>query len=246
MERHTIIRPFMSLLLALGLILALAACGTVLDPDQLLQEEQEIVETDPGTGEPVGDDPAGEQPGEGEGEPGEGEPGEGEPGEGEPGEGEPGEGEPGEGEPGEDDEFGPGDETYDEDPTINGEPADQETMPGLLEPGAVLEGDFSGWNFDGLDMSGVIMRGAKFDDASFVGTQLNGANLRYGSFVGANFTNARLQGAKGAFADFREAIFTDAEMPADSFETEGALFDGATWEDGTTCGEGSVGGCKLP
>ena len=231
MERHTIIRPFMSLLLALGLILALAACGTVLDPDQLLQEEQEIVETDPGTGEPVGDDPAGEQPGEGEGEPGDGEPGEGEPGEGEPGEGEPGE------------EVGP--------PLVDDEPAPADgDLSGADLENARLEGDFSGFNFAQANLRGARLDGV-FDGADFTGADLTGARLHGSSFVGAilygaDLTDAKMSGTDFTGADLRHANLTRAFKPGDSMNLVDALLEFATWIDGTTvCAEGSVGACKI-
>jgi hypothetical protein len=225
MERHTIIRPFMSLLLALGLILALAACGTVLDPDQLLQEEQEIVETDPGTGEPVGDDPAGEQPGEGE-----------------PGEGEPGEGEPGEGEPG--DEFGP--------PLVDDEPAPEDgDLSGADLENARLEGDFSGFNFADANLRDARLDGV-FDGADFTNADLTGAKLHGSSFVGAilygaDLTDAKISGTDFTGADLRYANLTRAFKPGDSVTLVDALLEFATWIDGTTvCAEGSVGSCQIP
>jgi len=215
MERHTIIRPFMSLLLALGLILALAACGTVLDPDQLLQEEQEIVETDPGTGEPVGDDPAGEQPGEGEGE--------------------------GEGEPG--DDVGPplvDDEPAPEGGDLSGADLENARLEGDFSGfsfvGANLRGARLDGVFDGADFTDADLRGAKLHGSSFVGAILYGADLTEARMSGTDFTGADLRYANltRAFTPGDSVTLVDALL---EFAT---WVDGMT-----ICAEGSVGACKI-
>jgi len=141
-----------------------------------------------------------------------------------------------------------GETSYDQPPTVDGEPVTDEDIKDVLEdagPGTVLEGDFSGFEFDDMDLSGFVLNGGKFDGASFVRTKLNGAEMRYGSFVGADFTSARLQGADMSYGNFTQAIFLGAEMPGESFKTTGAIFDSATWTHGQTCAAASIGTCDY-
>ena len=143
-------------------------------------------------------------------------------------------------------ETDPGETTYDQPPTVDGEPVTEEDIEDVLEdagPGTVLEGDFSGFDLDGMDLSGFVLNGGMFDGASFVGTKLNGAEMRHGSFVGADFTNARLQGADMSYGDFTRAIFIGAEIPGESFKTTGSIFDSAIWTHGQVCAPTSIGTC---
>jgi hypothetical protein len=213
MERHPNVRPSFTALLALGLVLALAACGSVLDTaivegDQEIETIVDVVE--PGTPGDV------DAPGETEAPEGAAPP-----------------------------LPSDGDTTYDQPPTIDGQPVTEEDLADGIPDGAVLEGDFSGWDFSDMDFKNVIMSGARFDGAKFIRTKFSGSVLHYGSFIGADFTGARLMGADLSYGNFTRAIFTDAVMPGESFKRYGAIFDGATWTDGVrVCLVGSIGDCN--
>jgi uncharacterized protein YjbI with pentapeptide repeats len=194
MERHPIVRPLFTALLALGLVFALAACGSALDAA--------IVED--GQGEAIVDLPDGAPTVPGEGS-----------------------------------------TTYDQPPTIDGVPVTEGDLEDGLPDGAVLEGDFSGWDFGGLHFKNVSLNGAKFDGAGFVGTKFSGSTLHHGSFVGADFTGASFMGADLSYGNFSTATFTNASMPGGSFARHQAIFDGATWTDGVRiCAVPSIGDCN--
>jgi len=103
MERHPIIRKLFILMLALGLVFALGACGGITDADALLEDTEQVEETlteEPTAGEEPGSEPGEEEGGaadDGAGDEGEGAGDEGE-GSGDEGEGS-GEGDEGEGDP---------------------------------------------------------------------------------------------------------------------------------------------------
>ena len=135
--------------------------------------------------------------------------------------------------------------TYDEEPSVNGEPVTQEDIDEMDLDGAILTGDFSGFDFTGRNLSTAVLNGAKFENAKFVNAKFNGARLWFGWFVGADFTGAELQGADLSYGNFTRAIFTTAKMPGNSFKTRDAIFDEAVWTDGKTiCAEGSLGRCN--
>jgi len=76
--------------------------------------------------------------------------------------------------------------------------------------------DLSKANLIGADMSGAILKGANLVNADLRGASLVNAELSFANLTGANLKTANLQGVK---------------------------LNKAVWVDGSTCAEGSIGGC---
>lgn len=87
-------------------------------------------------------------------------------------------------------------------------------------------------NFMNVSGEGAIFNGTDLAQASFVEANLESCNLRSTNLSGADFTNANMQKCDlTSAAGTSDTIFTSADL------------SGATWHDGTTCGDGSVGMC---
>lgn len=92
----------------------------------------------------------------------------------------------------------------------------------VLKPGANLsKGNFRGYDFKGIDLSGVNFADAMLRDAEFQGADLENAvfddaDLRDADMSDSNLTNARLDGANVKNTVFRGATVID-------IDTDGAL-----------------------
>ncbi len=127
--------------------------------------------------------------------------------------------------------------------------------------------------FDGLDLTGVDLSGARLRDGSFFRTDLSSSDLSKTSAFRAKFVNAALREVKLDGAKLSEADFTKADLTGASFKgadlrrarffhailrrvdlTDARLkgadltradLSGATWIDGKrVCAEGSLGRCN--
>ncbi|MFQ6018360.1 MAG: pentapeptide repeat-containing protein [Kiloniellaceae bacterium] len=127
--------------------------------------------------------------------------------------------------------------------------------------------------FDGLDLKGVDLAGARLRDGSFFRADLTGSDLSKvrafrAKFVNAILRNANLDGAKLSEADFTKADLTGASLVGadlrrvrlfhanlrDANLTDARLrgadltqadLSGVTWVDGKRiCAEGSSGRCN--
>lgn len=83
--------------------------------------------------------------------------------------------------------------------------------------GAKLEGA----DLHGLNLSGVDFRGADLEKANLQNADLSCSNLKNTDLEEANLKGANLEGAN----------------------LSGTELEFATWVDGRTCAEGSIGGC---
>jgi uncharacterized protein YjbI with pentapeptide repeats len=97
----------------------------------------------------------------------------------------------------------------------------------------LARGQFAGWNFSMLDLTGADLTGANLDGASLGKTRLTGANL-----TGANLTDANL-----TMADLVRARLTGANLTAAYLKS--ANLSGAIWVDGRRCLDASLGFCRL-
>jgi uncharacterized protein YjbI with pentapeptide repeats len=108
----------------------------------------------------------------------------------------------------------------------------------------------------GASLRGAYMRGAFMNRANLSAADLRGANLYeseledatliHADLRGASLENANLEYSDLMAADLRDALLnysnlTDANLIG--AELFGADFSGATWTDGATCGQGSIGLC---
>lgn len=79
-----------------------------------------------------------------------------------------------------------------------------------------------GCDLRGADFKGQDLRAAMLEGALLIGANLQGANLEDAFMEDCSLEDANLAGAN----------------------LNGAGLDGATWVDGRTCGQDSVGACK--
>jgi uncharacterized protein YjbI with pentapeptide repeats len=127
--------------------------------------------------------------------------------------------------------------------------------------------------FDGLEIAGVDLSGARLRDGSFFRSNLSGSDLSKVSAFRAKFVNAvlheaKLDGAKLSEADFTKADLTGATLKEADLrrarffhavlrrvdltgarlrgaDLTRADLSGATWIDGKrVCAEGSLGRCN--
>jgi len=128
-------------------------------------------------------------------------------------------------------------------------------------------------NFDGLDLTGIDLSGARLRDGSYFRTDLTGSNLSTiesprVKFVNAIMIEVTLDGAQLYEADLTKADLTGASMVGidlrrarlyrailrgadltdarmDGADVTRTEFSGATWIDGKrVCAEGSIGRCN--
>ncbi|OGW40786.1 MAG: hypothetical protein A2Y97_03815 [Nitrospirae bacterium RBG_13_39_12] len=118
----------------------------------------------------------------------------------------------------------------------------------------ILAGISSALNRDDLEKlkttkscEGCNLRGANLERANLSGINLSGADLGGANLRGANLSSANLSGAKLGDAVLSDANLTGANLTGASlagaymFNTD---FSRATWMDGMTCKEGSLGKCE--
>ena len=127
--------------------------------------------------------------------------------------------------------------------------------------------------FDGLDLKGVDLSGARLRDGSFFRTDFSGSDLSKTNAYRAKFVNAVLREVNLDGAKLSEGDFTKADLSGASFkgadlrrarffhailrqvdltgarlkgaDLTRADLSGATWSDGKrVCAEGSVGRCN--
>ena len=123
-------------------------------------------------------------------------------------------------------------------------------------------------NFSGVDLSGALLRDARFHRSTLDGSNLSVVRAHRAKFISASlpettfdhahltesdFTKANLQDASLANADLRRTRFFRANLRGADLSNArltGADFlnadlSGATWVDGkTVCAEGSIGQCR--
>jgi len=94
---------------------------------------------------------------------------------------------------------------------------------------------------------GCNLRGANLSRANLSGINLSGADLGGVNLRGANLSGANLSGAKLGDAVLSDANLSSANLTGASLAGAymfGTDFSRATWTDGTTCREGSLGKCE--
>ncbi len=102
------------------------------------------------------------------------------------------------------------------------------------------------------DLSGAKLAGADLSYVSLVNsnlakTNLKRANLRGTNLIATNLYKANLAGADLTLAALGNANLTKAKLSGatlNSTNLSGANLTGATWINGATCKEGSIGYCK--
>jgi uncharacterized protein YjbI with pentapeptide repeats len=109
------------------------------------------------------------------------------------------------------------------------------------------DGQFMATRFDEADLSGVDFSGSHMQLANFFKANLKGANLAEAHLHAVNLQKANLEGANLTGvnlldADLRGANLKNAKLGRNIMTA--AKFSGATWIDGRTCKDGSIGECK--
>lgn len=89
----------------------------------------------------------------------------------------------------------------------------------------------------GCDLSRAILSNSELIDADLRGANLSGANLSGADLTGANLMGANLFRANLTNANLFDANLNDARLSV-------ADMRNATWSDGRTCAEGSIGSCR--
>jgi uncharacterized protein YjbI with pentapeptide repeats len=102
----------------------------------------------------------------------------------------------------------------------------------------LVHGALSGADLRGADLSNAWLSGADLSRANLGGADLSNAMLEIANLSGANLSDADLR-----FAQFRGADLRFAKNLRSAILRHAQL-SGATWTDGRTCGEGSIGECK--
>jgi hypothetical protein len=81
-------------------------------------------------------------------------------------------------------------------------------------------------------LESASLMSAKLNKANLSGAKLTYAMLSEANLSGANLSNANMENAQLMGANLTGAILTNANL------------SWATWTDGSTCGEGSIGKCN--
>lgn len=100
-----------------------------------------------------------------------------------------------------------------------------------LEKVNLKDKDLSGRNFSKADLEKANLHGANLSNCNFEGADLEEVNLSGANLTNANFKNADLEEANLKGANIKGANFKGAEL------------EFATWPDGKTCAEDSLGAC---
>lgn len=85
------------------------------------------------------------------------------------------------------------------------------------------------------------LEGVELEGANFKGIDLRGVNFKKADLEKADFRNADLSGASFEKADLEEANLKGAKIDGTIFKE--AELEYATWFNGRTCAEDSIGGC---
>ncbi len=93
--------------------------------------------------------------------------------------------------------------------------------------------DFSGSDLTDAFLGAVRATATDFSGATLVGVNFSAANLARADLRGVDLTNALLRNADLQGAKLAKAVLIGADL------------SGATWIDGRTCAEGSVGACRA-
>lgn len=92
-------------------------------------------------------------------------------------------------------------------------------------------------NLSGKNLSGLQLVGVNLGRSNLKGVDLSHANLERADLEEANLERADLTGANLRMATLRLSGMTATNL-------EGAILDGAIWQDGRVCAAGSVGHCR--
>lgn len=123
----------------------------------------------------------------------------------------------------------------------------QAVRVGLQAPGvdwrdsSMAQMRLDGANLQGANLSGSILQLANLKGANLMLANLTGAHLHAVNLQGSNLTMANLSSANLLDADLSGANLLGANLQKAILIQ--AKFSGATWTDGRTCAEGSVGEC---
>lgn len=112
----------------------------------------------------------------------------------------------------------------------------------------LLNGDknLAGAKLEKVNLKGMDLSGRNFSKADLEKANLHGANLSNCNFEGADLEEANLTGANLTNTNFKNADLEETHLKGASIK--GAIFKGAelefaTWIDGRTCAEDSLGAC---
>jgi uncharacterized protein YjbI with pentapeptide repeats len=117
----------------------------------------------------------------------------------------------------------------------------------------LVHGALSGADLRGADLSNAWLSGADLSRANLGGADLSNAMLEIANLSGANLSDADLSSASMRQADLSDADLRFAQFRGADLRfaknlrsaiLRHAQLSGATWTDGRTCGEGSIGECK--
>lgn len=132
------------------------------------------------------------------------------------------------------------------------EPASQCTsavLMGLQAPGVDMHESsmasmrLDNANLQGANLSRSILQLANLEKANLMLANLEGAHMHGVNLRGADLKLANLRGANLLDADFSGADLTGADLTGAILVK--ARFDHATWTNGATCAEGSLGTCRA-
>ena len=101
--------------------------------------------------------------------------------------------------------------------------------------------DWQGCNKSGADLHGAPLMLARLQNVDFSGADLDHANLYRADLTGANLSRANLTSANLSKTVLIDADLTGADIM--SARLTKADLSGATWIDGSTCAQGSIGEC---
>jgi Pentapeptide repeats (8 copies) len=104
------------------------------------------------------------------------------------------------------------------------------------------DADLSNANLAGADLRGADLYNANLAGADLSNARLADANLSRSNLSGANLSGADLDGAQLRAANLSGADLSGAELGR--AELTYSDLKGATWIDGRTCAEDSVGQCR--
>jgi uncharacterized protein YjbI with pentapeptide repeats len=102
--------------------------------------------------------------------------------------------------------------------------------------------ELSGADLSGTNLSRANLHKAELSGADLSGADLSRANLHKANLAKANLRGTDLEAANLYGADLVEANLSEAKL--DGTNLAQADLSGATWTDGRTCAQGSIGECR--